>query len=69
MKPKTSFLLLITLAIQLLLQAQPNKSSQKFQTSFVKVSSQNTFYFELTNGETYIPIGANLCWAKVMEVM
>lgn len=52
MKPKTSFLLLFTLAIQLLLQAQPDKSSQSFQTSFVKVSSQNPFYFELTNGET-----------------
>jgi len=68
MKLKTSFLLLI-LAVQLLLQAQPVKNNQSFQHSFVKVSSQNPFYFELTNGKTFIPIGANLCWAKDMEVM
>ncbi len=69
MNPRTSFLLLFTLAIQLLLQAQPSKSGQSFQTSFVKVSSENPFYFELTNGETYIPIGANLCWARDMDMM
>ena len=69
MKPKTFFLLLFTLAFQLLLNAQPLKNNQSFQNSFVKVSSENPFYFELTNGETYIPIGANLCWAKDMDVM
>ncbi len=69
MKPKTFFLLLFTLAFQLLLNAQPVKNNQSFQNSFVKVSSENPFYFELTNGETYIPIGANLCWAKDMDVL
>jgi len=61
--------LLLILAVQLLLHAQPVKNNQSFQHSFVKVSSQNPFYFELTNGETFIPIGANLCWAKDIEVM
>jgi hypothetical protein len=69
MKPTTSLLLLFTIAFQLLLHAQSVKNNQSFQNSFVKVSSQNPFYFELTNGETYIPIGANLCWAKDMDVM
>ncbi len=69
MKPKFFFLLLFTLAYQLLLNAQPVKNKQSFADSFVKVSSENPFYFELTNGETYIPIGANLCWAKDMDVM
>lgn len=69
MKTKTFFLLLFTLAFQLLLNAQPVKNNQSYQNSFVKVSSENPFYFELTNGETYIPIGANLCWAKDMDVL
>lgn len=37
--------------------------------SFVRISSKNPFYFELSNGETYIPIGANLCWARDMNEM
>lgn len=48
-------------------QITPEKSS--FQNSFVKVSKQNHNYFALTSGETYIPVGANLCWAKDMDTV
>lgn len=33
-----------------------------FNASFVRVSQANPYYFELSNGEPYVPIGANLCW-------
>jgi hypothetical protein len=31
---------------------------------FVQVSPENPYYFQLSSGETYIPVGANICWAK-----
>lgn len=70
MKQKTYLLiLLLAIAFQSLLEAQPAKDNQSFRSAYVKVSSQNPFYFELTNGETYIPIGPNLCWATDMTTM
>ncbi|HSO89442.1 MAG TPA: hypothetical protein VLQ91_23015 [Draconibacterium sp.] len=45
------------------------ENNSTFQNSYVKVSTNNPFYFEPTNGETYIPIGANLCWAKDMDTL
>ena len=48
---------------------QKATNSTSFQNSYVKVSAENPFYFELTNGDTYIPIGANLCWAKDMDTL
>ncbi len=68
MKTKTIILLLF-IAVQFFLNGQPVKNSASFQNSYVKISTQNPFYFELTNGETYIPIGANLCWAKDMDTL
>ena len=47
--------------------AQPVKNKSTFQKSYVRVSKENPIYFELTSGETYIPVGANLCWAKDSE--
>ncbi len=62
---KTKILFLSALIFfQLAVNGQTTKSNSSYQKSFVKVSDENPFYFELTNGETYIPIGANLCWAK-----
>jgi hypothetical protein len=69
MRAKITSLLIFLVAFQTVLQAQPNKMSQVYQNSFVRVSAKNPFYFELTNGETYIPIGANLCWAKDMDTL
>ena len=46
-----------------------SSESASFQESFVRVSEENPYYFELSNGETYIPNGLNLCWAKDMDVM
>ena len=67
---KTKIIILILfVTVQFSLNGQTTQKSTSFQNSFVKVSSQNPFYFELTNGETYIPIGANLCWAKDMDTM
>ena len=68
MKTKTIILMLLV-AVQLSLNGQTKKSKSSFQNSYVKVSTKNPFYFELTNGETYIPIGANLCWAKDMDTL
>lgn len=48
---------------------QTTKNKSSYLNSFVKVSSENPAYFELTNGETYIPVGANLCWAKDMDTL
>ena len=62
------FLSLLTV-FQPLLQGQQVNNSNSFQTSFVRVSPQNPFYFELTNGENYIPIGLNLCSARDMDIM
>jgi len=36
-----------------------------FDESFVHVSKSNPYYFELTNGEPYIAIGANICWGDM----
>ncbi len=49
--------------------AQSVKNNSAFQNSYVRVSKENPFYFELTSGETYIPVGANLCWAKDMDTL
>jgi hypothetical protein len=68
MKTKT-IILLFFLAVQFSVNGQSAKNNASFQNSYVKVSSQNPFYFELTNGKTYIPIGANLCWAKDMDTL
>ena len=68
MKTKTIILMLFV-AVQLSINGQPAKNDGSFQNSYVKVSELNPFYFELTNGETYIPIGANLCWAKDMDTL
>jgi len=68
MKTKTIILLLF-LALQFSVNGQSAKNNASFQNSYVKVSSENPFYFELTNSKTYIPIGANLCWAKDMDTL
>lgn len=68
MKTKTIIFMLLV-AVQLSLNGQTKKSKSSFQNSYVKVSTENPFYFELTSGETYIPIGANLCWAKDMDTL
>ena len=46
---------------------QPQK--QSFDESFVEVSRENPFYFCLSNGDTYIPVGLNICWARNMDEM
>jgi len=69
MRTKTTILLLLILNFQLLLEGKTTQKDNSFQSSFVRISSENSFYFELTNGQTYIPIGANLCWAKDMDTM
>ena len=34
-----------------------------FNEAFVEVSTKNPAYFQLSTGETYIPIGLNICWS------
>ena len=38
-----------------------SKQKKTFNESFVEVSSENPSYFCLSNGDTYIPIGLNVC--------
>ncbi len=40
-----------------------------FKSSFVRISKENPYYFELTNGDYYIPIGANICGASDISTM
>jgi hypothetical protein len=68
MKTKV-ILLLLTISTIFFSYAQQANNNLPFEQSFVKISSENPFYFELTNGETYIPIGPNLCWARDMDTM
>lgn len=42
---------------------------ENYTVSFVSVSSKSPGYFQLSNGEHYIPVGLNLCWAKDLGVM
>ena len=60
---------IILILFQFNIFGQTEKSKLSFQNSYVKVSTDNPFYFELTNGETFIPVGANLCWAKDMDTL
>ncbi len=43
------------------LYAQPVKNDSSLLSSFVTISKSNPYYFELSNGQPYIPVGANLC--------
>ena len=45
------------------MDAGDNKKNSTSDNSFVRVSNKNPFYFELSNGDAYIPIGLNICWA------
>ena len=38
-------------------------SKEAFNEAFVEVSKENSAYFQLSTGDTYIPIGLNICWA------
>ena len=62
-------ILSLFLAICIFASGQPVKNGSSFQNSFVKVSTENPYYFELDNGKTFIPVGANLCWAKDMDTL
>lgn len=48
---------------------QQTEQKEDFRNSFVQVSRKNTLYFDLSNGETYIPVGANICWARDLETL
>lgn len=39
-----------------------------FKSSFVRISSKNPHYFELSNGVAYIPVGANICFSNDMRM-
>ena len=40
---------------------------QHMMKHFVRVSSQNSRYFEFHDGHTFIPIGVNLCFERLLE--
>ena len=41
-----------------------NETDKKaFNEAFVEISAKNPAYFQLSTGETYIPIGLNICWS------
>lgn len=49
--------------------AKKHEVKDRFNASFVKISEINPYFFELSNGEPYIPVGANICWAKDMNLL
>lgn len=63
MKAKKILFLLLTAAQCLTAQVQPTRTTDPASKGFVQVSPENPFYFRLSTGETYIPVGANICWA------
>lgn len=46
-----------------------NKEKTPYTKSFVQVSTKNPAYFQLSNGDTYVPIGCNICWAGDIETL
>jgi hypothetical protein len=46
-----------------------NPDKDDVRSSFVRISKENPYYFELSNGDPYIPVGANVCWARDMTTM
>lgn len=45
------------------------KPVKSFNMQYVEISKADPRYFQLSGGETYIPVGANICWARSMEKM
>ena len=39
-----------------------------FKSSFVRISKENPYYFELSDGNTYIPVGPNICFARDLNI-
>jgi len=66
---KSQFKLMIIFADSALLTTACNQPKKTLNESFVEVSSENPSYFCLSNGDTYIPNGLNICWARDMETM
>ena len=56
-----------TLLLTFLTVCIPQKKT--FGESFVEVSFENPSYFCLSNKDTYIPVGLNICWARNMDEM
>lgn len=63
MKFKFVFLFLL-LANCSILFAQNKLTDQK---SFVRISKKNPHYFELSNGNPYIPVGPNICFPRLIS--
>jgi hypothetical protein len=67
--------LFLTAPIALGVKSSDAKGKEKrpvgssFKNSFVRISKENSFYFELSNGEPYIVSGPCLAGAKDMETM
>src|SRR4051794_19826789 len=45
------------------------RPANSFQNSFVRISKENPFYFELSNGDPYIVSGPCLAGAQDMDTM
>jgi hypothetical protein len=45
----------------------PGSAQITGQTGFVQVSTTNPRYFQLSGGETYIPLGPNICFPRFVE--
>ena len=58
--------LICAVSVSLITCSQQKKS---YDESFVQVSRDNSSYFCLSNGDSYVPIGLNICWARNMEIL
>lgn len=41
---------------------------REINKSFVRISKVNPFYFELSNGDPYIPVGCNICFSNDLSM-
>jgi len=69
MKLKMILPVLLICMNALVVTGQKSGNQPVRQDKFVQVSPENPFYFQLSSGETYIPVGANICWAKDVATM
>lgn len=58
---------LVTATLLVLLSRLNGYSQTVAVPDYVRISPRNSAYFETTNGQTYIPIGLNLCWPRFID--
>ncbi len=66
---KKKLLLIVFMIVTASLSGQERNRIFSSESAFVRVSRENPCYFEFSDGQSYIPVGANICYAKDMDTM